>query len=331
MAFFEFNLIDEVLHFETTSELKNWVSDEARFWERRTKPADFEGAAGIVLKRQHDFFNELGKAVETATARPEFITRTGGSTERDTLIRLFSRMKPDREDRILCRRVLDDAFLLNLNEDVQAAVSGLFLRAGIPENKTLQKSPEFRDAQLRFILKLTQDRASRTEKIIQRTIEDVKTKYIHTLATDSLITHWDERRKNAKKQTNRQLAAFLIAGGGVIAFTLGSIVLGLEKGLIAIGEPETIIGMAPVALLLGVPLVWSLRHFSRLFLDSQADARDAELRHVMAKSYAAMLTNTGQQPSAQERAIILAALFRPGGSQPPDDGVPLPLIELLKK
>jgi hypothetical protein len=69
---------------------------------------------------------------------------------------------------------------------------------------------------------------------------------------------------------------------------------------------------------------------SRLFVENLADSRDAALRHTMAQTYVALNNSQAVTPTEQERALILGALFRPGVSQAPDEGAPIPLLELLR-
>jgi hypothetical protein len=329
MAFFEYDLGDRKLTFEHPGHIANWVGSEQSFWSSFSAPQAFNGIAIEVIERQRQYFKELTNMVNKAVADQSSITRPGGSAEKDALMRTFARMHPDATDRILCRDVEDDAFLLLLEKDPAAAAAGLYLRAGI-ENRAIGNDPKYRDAELRFVLRLNLNRGQRTELKIKATVEEARSQYLHTLATDGLIAHWKERADDARRRAISALIVFAVAAIGVVIAILYVLHRALPDGFNK-GSAEALLPLAPVSVICAVPMIWALRHLSRMYLDYTADARDAELRHVMAQSYVAMLASGNQQPQQQERAIILSALFRPGASQPPEEGVPLPLIELLKK
>lgn len=80
-----------------------------------------------------------------------------------------------------------------------------------------------------------------------------------------------------------------------------------------------------------MPLLWVLRHMARMFADNIADARDAAQRSALTSTFLALSTQEKVSFSDNERAIIVQALFRPSPAQPTEDGVPVPLLELLRR
>ena len=75
---------------------------------------------------------------------------------------------------------------------------------------------------------------------------------------------------------------------------------------------------------------WTLKHISRVFVQSLAVANDAGLRKALVFTYLSIHRNVGQLDK-EDRRLILNALFRPGPDEPRDEGVPLALIEAFRK
>ncbi|NOT89707.1 MAG: hypothetical protein HOP03_16235 [Lysobacter sp.] len=82
---------------------------------------------------------------------------------------------------------------------------------------------------------------------------------------------------------------------------------------------------------LGVFSVWAVRLVVRMFLSHLHLAGDAEERVVMLKTYLSLLQD-GKTDSAEDRHLILQALFRPATDGiVKDEGVPTSVFELLTR
>lgn len=92
---------------------------------------------------------------------------------------------------------------------------------------------------------------------------------------------------------------------------------------------KVLLPAAPVILLAAIPVIWVMRHISRMFVENINDHRDASLRATMTETYLALANMPVPQVSDTERAIILQALFRPSSAQTSDEGVPHPLVDLI--
>lgn len=141
------------------------------------------------------------------------------------------------------------------------------------------------------------------------------------------IEYWDEQAKaqrnhkdTSRKNFRKAVRWVAIAAIGVI----GMMTLALAKKWL---EPQHVMIFTPPLVVIAIAVLWDLRYRAREYLDAAADLRDAEQRKVQLQTYVAM-AKTSADP--QERTVALTALFRPGPSQTADDGIPLPLIELIK-
>lgn len=160
------------------------------------------------------------------------------------------------------------------------------------------------------------------------TMKAIEEKFLKEMVLRGPVQYWSDRASTGRNVALAWLAAFV--GSAYFMFTTvrdsGHALLNLLK------DDQGQIGLAGAPLLIGalIPMVWGLRQLARLFSDNLADSRDARQRASLTSTFLALTTKEGVTFSDQERAIVIAALFRPSPAQPADDGVPLPVIELLK-
>lgn len=160
-------------------------------------------------------------------------------------------------------------------------------------------------------------------------LKSMEDKFLKDMALRGPVAYWDQRARSGKRVAWGWLAGFVVSAaiifGVVIEFGPGLLTLLKDK--------NEQISLAAVPLLLAalLPLLWVLRHMARMFADNIADARDAAQRAALTSTYLALSTQEKVDFTNEERAIIMQALFRPSPAQPTEDGVPLPLLEILKR
>lgn len=331
------------LQFTSAGDLHTWVTRERRLWEQLSGVADsrFNGHCRRWWQEQISFMANLenlsGKAVAAGQRN---------ATEIEAVVQKLKVMARQHADRYVCSALLADMFIKTcMDSDPDAATAGLILRRGadvMQRSSDIDRNvlPNIRDAQLRFQIALNESIGSDHRKRLDDTLKQIESERRTESAMGGLIGHWINRSKDAMNTAMIFLglligAAFVISYGAYLAaisgwdrlqqFRAQQIQLATTSDV-----TSTILAAAPFIVLTAVPVVWVFRHLSRLFIENLSDARDARLRATMAEAYVAMMQNKEMKPTEKERAVILAALFRAGSSQSADDGVPLPLIELLK-
>ena len=121
--------------------------------------------------------------------------------------------------------------------------------------------------------------------------------------------------------------AFAVAGGIYAVWKYGAGVL----DMLPKAEDGTI-GLGSIALvtLPALAFFWLLRLISRVFVTNLHHMTDAGLRATMVTTFHALMTDETNPVSADERLLVLQALFRPVG-EGPDDAAPTNLMENLIK
>ena len=163
----------------------------------------------------------------------------------------------------------------------------------------------------------------------QTRLKSMEDKFLKDMALRGPVAYWDLRARSGKRIAWGWLVGFVVA-----ALAIFGLVIQFGPGLLTLlKDKNEQISLAAVPLLLAalIPLLWVLRHMARMFADNIADARDAAQRAALTSTYLALSTQEEVDFSKEERAIITQALFRPSPAQPTEDGVPLPLLELLKR
>lgn len=163
----------------------------------------------------------------------------------------------------------------------------------------------------------------------QQTLKNLETRFLTEMTLRGPVQYWKDRAADG------QSAAWWWLGGFVAtALVIFGMVILAGPGLLSLlKDDKGQISLAGVPLLIAalIPLLWVLRHIARLFTDSIADARDAAQRSALTSTFLAMSAKEKVEFSKEERVIITQALFRPSPAQPVDEGVPVPLLELLKR
>jgi hypothetical protein len=163
----------------------------------------------------------------------------------------------------------------------------------------------------------------------KKALKAMEEQFLAQMVLRAPVQYWKDRATAGHRAATTWLWAFIIAAVGIFG-----IVIWQGPGLLSLlKDKNDQISLAAVPLLLAalVPLLWVLRHMARLFADNVADARDASQRSALTSTFLALATQEKVDFSEAERAIIIQALFRPSPAQSADDGVPVPLLELLKR
>lgn len=339
----EIDLDDAPIRFKDLGEISAFVSNERGFWSSLETPAKehLSGHAHRWVSAQIKFVENLQRLVATANN-----AGTHNATEISALKQAIEKAKTRQKNRMLCSRVAADGFIKTfLLIDPEAAVAAIILRSGPDAMKEALSVvgrdviASLRDAQIRYQIAYAEALGETHRKKLEETLTQIEAERRTDAAASKLAQHWSDRSNIATKQALGCLAILAVAAVAILyfGFRIGSQIFAAaeaSKDILTYLSKEAApmaLSFAPFAVLVAIPVIWLFRHLSRLFIENLADSRDASLRATMAEAYIALNNNQLLKPTKEERAVILSALFRAGASQPADEGVPLPLIELLKK
>lgn len=327
------------LQFNSAEELNVWAHSEKRIWDElhsNTKQL-FGGYCRKWWDEQKEYITQL-----TALTGKALAAGPNNATALEAVRQHLCEMELARPKRFLCTKVDADSFIkILMLTDTSAAAAGLLTRRGpevLKEALEIHAAtlPVVRDGQLRFQIAYNKSLGEAHKKQLEDTIKSIEEKRRLDKAMGGMVGHWRNRSRWALGFAIFWLIVLAILASAILATTLptlSSIWAQFNRIEASAAAPaaQTLLAMAPFYALIAIPVIWVLRHISRLFIENLSDARDATLRATMAEAFVTMTENESLKPQKEERAVILAALFRAGATQPADDGVPLPLIELLKK
>ena len=80
----------------------------------------------------------------------------------------------------------------------------------------------------------------------------------------------------------------------------------------------------------GLYLRDELRLISRTFVSNRQQMFDAKLRETMISTYLALIANPRNPVGADERVLVLQAIFRPAGADDDSDTAPSNLFDLMR-
>ncbi|MFN4276418.1 MAG: DUF6161 domain-containing protein [Ferrovibrio sp.] len=224
-----------------------------------------------------------------------------------------------------------DGALSKWKQDVSIAVAGAKaaetsaqLRADALEKQTLEQAEKHA-----FLMDEHGKKYALLMEDHKKALKAMEEKFLTEMAHRGPIKYWTDRASEGRTAAWRWLGGFVVAA----LLTLGLVVWTGPGLLSLLKDKNDQISLAAVPLLLAalLPLLWVLRHIARMFADNIADSRDAAQRAALTSTYLALSTQEKVQFTDDERAIIMQALFRPSPAQPTEDGVPLPLLEILKR
>ena len=127
----------------------------------------------------------------------------------------------------------------------------------------------------------------------------------------------------------RALAGFVSLALIVIAVTV-QFGPGFLERLATTGETVHFATLALVSVP-ALTALWILRHVARLFVTNLERSSDAKFRATMATTFLALTKEDATEVSAEERLLVLEALFRSPAPDPADDGHWGGLAELLTR
>lgn len=161
-----------------------------------------------------------------------------------------------------------------------------------------------------------------------KAVQELVKRYMTEMTLRAPVQYWNDLAGAAKTAASRWLIAFIAVGG----LSLWAIAKFGPDLLALLKDSKGDVSLVAVPLLIAavIPVFWMLKHIARLFADNIADARDAKQRASLTSTFLALTAKEGVEFTEAERAIIVQALFRPSPAQPSDDGIPVPVLELLK-
>lgn len=337
---------------ESVGQLTDFLRGEQNIWSNQMpQPNPKEVPAALFEEGYGRVLQELNKRYEDAIVGL-------GVNGREVLER-FSKNHPKR---LLSHHILADGAILKLaSTNPVAAIAGLALQLNIPESRfsTLQgfikgaaefasfvetekrlgdpKYSAIEDAanKAAMLLQKTEGAANEAVKLLdgvneakKQTIDGLLHQARESLKLKAPVEYWTGQAKVQLGRRDEALNRFrsdalVTAVGAAVVVLLALVLIGVFPS-----HPNVFVLVAPPAALSAIALLWMLRYRAREYLDAAADLRDAEQRVIQLQTYVAMAT---EKADKEEKVVALTALFRPGPSQVGDDGIPLPLIELLKK
>ena len=142
-------------------------------------------------------------------------------------------------------------------------------------------------------------------------------------------TYWREQARSAYVASLSSLAAFTLLAGGFIVAVVGFGPWFLEQLTLTGGT--THFGTLALVSLPALTALWVMRHVARLFVTNLERGSDARYRETMTTTFLALTKDGTVEASAEERLLVLEALFRSPAPAPTDDGHWGGLSELLTR
>ena len=159
--------------------------------------------------------------------------------------------------------------------------------------------------------------------------ESQRVAFEHQLHLRAPASYWRERASSTQSFAMWALAGFVVLALIVIAVTVRYGPGFLER-LAATGETVHFATLALVSVP-ALTALWILRHVARLFVTNLERSSDAKFRATMATTFLALTKEDATEVSAEERLLVLEALFRSPAPDPADDGHWGGLAELLTR
>ena len=137
----------------------------------------------------------------------------------------------------------------------------------------------------------------------------LRTTFNEQLQLQAPATYWQSRAHITFQGAMWSLGTFVVISGSIIS----SIMVfgpGFLTRLVAIED----IGNLGILSLVSIPALtalWGLRHVARLFVTNFELSADAKLRETMATTFLALTKDLASGVGADERLMVLEALFRP--------------------
>ena len=160
-------------------------------------------------------------------------------------------------------------------------------------------------------------------------IRDLYHKHVQT---EAAATYWSDRAKRAWWAGVCSFVAFTTMVIGPLALGYANLDA-LKAFIIEIGTTtQGQLSLTPIVAIT-VPVLaygWILRHISRLFIQSFAQADDARYRNVMTMTFLGLSKDKTSGVTDAERGIIINALFRPTPPNAAEDGPPNGLLDLIR-
>jgi hypothetical protein len=162
----------------------------------------------------------------------------------------------------------------------------------------------------------------------QKKMDGIESAFREAMALRAPVEYWEKKAEDHKTRAgffSKCVAGLLVVSPLVLLFAIWLVLRNLPSTQIP--SPWQIGAL----LSFGLFLVWSTRIVVRNYLSQVHLYADAQERVVMVKTYLS-LTEDKKIESAEDRQIILHALFRPASDGLiKDEGVPLSLADLITK
>ena len=194
---------------------------------------------------------------------------------------------------------------------------------GIVENARQHKN-EFDDVLIRAKTESKQAIASARQEW-----DSLRAAFEQELHLRAPAAYWRERASSARFAAGLSLVGFSVLAA---AFIAAIVVFGptFLQDLAATGDTIYFATLALVSLP-ALTALWVLRHVARLFVTNLERSSDARFRETMTTTFLALTKDGTVEASAEERLLVLEALFRSPAPAQTDDGHWGGLSELLTK
>lgn len=163
----------------------------------------------------------------------------------------------------------------------------------------------------------------------QENMEAMQKTFSEKMTLRAAEAYWGQLRKVFSKRAKNNLFAFaaLVLVGGV---ALWCYYRSIGEWLRLYSVPGTGVGWLMPALVLGLPAliwIWAVRIASGRYQDNTLQSDDAQARVAMLQSFIAL--EYKGKVSAEERLLILEALYRPRLTSAAGGGIPNPLAAVI--
>lgn len=167
----------------------------------------------------------------------------------------------------------------------------------------------------RYVASRLRFQRQRDDDHIKESLNDMaatKALYMEHMALSAPVEYWKKKASQHKKQSDTArniLVLFALLGGGALVVAL-SIISSYAISVASAEKPAAVyFVLATIGVVITTIVFWSGRVLTRLYLSDLHLSMDAAERATMVETYLAL--TSVNQATKEDRAIVLASLFRP--------------------
>lgn len=220
-----------------------------------------------------------------------------------------------------CERLLNDTEVQRKTvldiEDIRNNLDSK-LKAEV-ENKLLNATKNYDDSLASLNIDFSSEKASTKKKL-----DDFLDAYKNQMKLKAPVSYWEENKKFHKDKARKfGLASIVLAPAIFLLITF----IGWE----VLASKEVVWGKVGVIIFATSLAIWLIRIFVRMYLSHNHLEMTSQERIIMTQSYLALISEGGAS-SAEEKQLVLQAIFRPTSTGIiTDDAAPPNVIELISK